>query len=148
MDTKLYNTRITINLDAVGEPDVIAYLDGVPFTFIRKISGPTSFMVNRDLTDGSHVLEIKHLHKQNDDPSTALIIKSITFNDITRDNFIWTGKYTPDYPEPWATEQGDTLARELTHTGYLGWNGTWRLDFTAPIFTWIHGVENLGWIYD
>lgn len=148
MATKLYNTRITIDLDSVGTPDCIAYLDGVPFTFVRQITGPTSFMVDQMLLSGDHTLEIKHLNKSADDPNTALVIKSIKFNDIASDKFIWRGIYTPEYPEPWATEQGATLARELTHTGYLGWNGTWRLEFTAPVFTWIHGVENLGWIYD
>lgn len=147
MAIKLYNTRITIELDTVGAPNGVAYLDGVPFTSVQKISGPTSFMVNQMLPAGDHVLEIKHLHKPADDPSTALIIKSITFNNIPSDKFVWAGKYTPEYPEPWATEQGSTLARELDHTGYLGWNGVWRLEFTAPIFTWIHGVEDLGWIY-
>jgi hypothetical protein len=33
------------------------------------------------------------------------------------------------------------------HT-YLSWNGKWTLTFDVPVFTWIHRVQNLGWIYD
>jgi hypothetical protein len=29
----------------------------------------------------------------------------------------------------------------------MGWNGRWELNFRVPIFTWIHQLENLGWIY-
>jgi len=146
MDTKLYTTRIQLDLDSIGSAGCIVYLDGRPVTFDRAITGPTSFEFNRELTAGLHTLEIEHRHKQPNDADTALIIRSISFNDITSDKFIWRGVYTPDYPEPWASEQ-TTLAQEITMTNYLGWNGTWRLEFAAPVFTWIHQVEDLGWIY-
>ena len=32
------------------------------------------------------------------------------------------------------------------HT-YLGWNGRWVLEFETPVFTWIHRLEDLGWLY-
>jgi hypothetical protein len=136
MDTKRYTTRIDIDLGQVGQPDYQIRLDG-------RLIG---CHITAELTAGTHVLEIEHLNKQPDDPRTALIIRSIKFNDITSDKFVWRGVYTPDYPEPWASEQTN-LAQEITNTNYLGWNGIWRLEFTAPIFTWIHGVEDLGWIY-
>ena len=60
--------------------------------------------------------------------------------------FAWAGIYRPEYPEPWASEQTN-LATELSSHTYLGWNGTWRLTFGVPVFTWIHQVQNLGWIY-
>lgn len=150
MTTKLYSTRIDVELGAVGQPNFVAYLDGVPFTYSRQLQDTTTFRVSRDLAAGRHVLEIKHQHKEPHDPSTALIVKSIQLNGIVSDQFVWHGVYTPEYPEPWATEQrvqGIDLAAALPGNNYLGWNGTWRLEFTTPVFTWIHGVENLGWIY-
>jgi hypothetical protein len=78
-------------------------------------------------------------------------ITSLAFNGIASAKFIWHGRYCPEYPEPWATEQqaqGLVLESEISNTDYLGWNGEWSLDFTVPVFTWIHKTENLGWIYD
>ena len=146
MATKKYTTRIHLELDTINAASCIVYIDGQPVTFDRVIQGPTEYKFDTELSSGTHCLEIKHLHKQPTDPDTALIIKSITFNDITSDKFVWEGIYYPEYPKPWAAEQGH-LPQELTATKHLGWNGVWRLTFTAPIFTWIHTVENLGWIY-
>lgn len=44
--------------------------------------------------------------------------------------------------------QTETLPKFQTNATYLGWNGLWVLEFELPIFTWIHKLENLGWIYD
>lgn len=137
MATKLYSTRINIELDLVGTPHYEIRLDGIPVTT----------NIDCDLYSGTHTLEIEHVNKHPHDATTALIVKSIIFNDITSDKFVWQGVYTPDYPEPWASEQ-TLLAPELPANNYLGWNGVWRLTFTAPVFTWIHQVEDLGWIYD
>lgn len=37
--------------------------------------------------------------------------------------------------------------QEYTKPSYLGWNGMWKFQFEIPIFTWIHKLEGLGWIY-
>jgi hypothetical protein len=149
MDTRLYPTTIEIDLAVVGRPCGRIQLDGRPVTFGRVISEPTTVTVTQDLSAGAHCLEIHHQHKAAEDPDTALIVQAIRFNSIGDDQFVWSGRYRPDYPEPWATQQqalGNTLALEI-ESNYLGWNGIWRLEFTAPIFTWIHQVRNLGWIY-
>ena len=136
MDIKTYTTQIEIELTQIGNPEFQLRLDG---TVVNT-------SISTQLSPGNHCLEIEHMNKDATDSDTALIIQSITFNSITSPNFVWAGIYTPVYPEPWASSQSN-LAAELTNTGYLGWNGVWRLEFTAPIFTWIHQVENLGWIY-
>ena len=140
MDTKLYPTRIVIELEHVGTPDYIIRLDGIAIGTTIAI----------DLGAGAHCLEIEHLNKLSSDPTTALVIKSITFNDITSPKFVWAGIYEPKYPEPWATEQqnqGVVLKQHLCSHDNLGWNGKWTLTFTAPVFTWIHKTQDLGWIY-
>ena len=80
----------------------------------------------------------------------AVVIESVSFFDIEDPKFAWAGVYTPVYPEPWATEQQDqgvVLKPHLCPHTYLGWNGKWTLTFDLPVFTWIHRVQNLGWIY-
>lgn len=108
-------------------------------------------MLAEYLTAGLHALEIELLHKPDHDPDQALKIKNLVLGDVHSPRFIWQGVYTPRYPEPWAAQQrqnGIQLEHCLRNTDYLGWNGVWRLEFTIPIFTWIHQIEGLGWIYD
>lgn len=136
MVTKTYLTRINIELELVGRPAYVVRLNGQVIDLVSQ----------HKLETGVHCLTVDHINKDATDPTTAVVIKRIAFNDIASPKFVWLGQYTPDYPEPWASEQAN-LPTILTNTGYLGWNGQWRLEFTAPVFTWIHGVENLGWIY-
>lgn len=97
-------------------------------------------------------LTVELINKQDSDTviehnlDKAVIIESISFFGIEDPRFVWAGEYRPDYPEPWASEQTD-LAPVLKNHNYLGWNGKWTLTFDVPVFTWIHQVQNLGWIY-
>lgn len=92
-------------------------------------------------------LELEFANKPADDPDMAVIIDKIEFFGISDPKFAWQGVYTPVYPEPWYSQQLQKPPKELSHHTYLGWNGTWRLDFTVPVFTWMHKTLNLGWIY-
>lgn len=81
----------------------------------------------------------------------AVSIETLKFFGIQDPKFAWAGIYEPDYPEPWASEQaskGVVLKQQLTNYNYLGWNGKWTLTFDIPVFTWIHKLQNLGWIYN
>lgn len=80
----------------------------------------------------------------------AVVVESVSFFGIEDPKFAWAGVYEPRYPEPWATEQADqgvVLKPQLCSHTYLGWNGKWTLTFDVPVFTWIHKIQNLGWIY-
>ena len=92
-------------------------------------------------------LIVEFVEKQDQE---AVIIESISFFGIQDPKFAWVGVYKPEYPEPWATEQrsqGIILQPSLCPHTYLGWPGKWTLTFDVPVFTWIHKVQNLGWIY-
>jgi hypothetical protein len=102
-------------------------------------------------------LTIELLNKTNADTvpdqglDKAVIIERINFFNIEDPRFVWHGIYEPDYPEPWASEQkkqGLELKKQLSNHNYLSWNGKWTLTFTVPVFTWIHHIQNLGWMYD
>lgn len=109
------------------------------------------------LESSSSTLTVELLNKINEDTvpdkglDKAVIIESISFFNINDPKFVWLGVYEPTYPEPWATEQrnqGVVLMPQITNQTYLAWNGKWTLTFDIPVFTWIHKVQNLGWIYD
>lgn len=111
----------------------------------------TAFIFSEVLTVGTHKLSVTLDNKTNSDSNLHITVSRVTFEGITSPSFVYQGVYRPEYPEPWATEQqtlGVNLENELVGVTELGWNGTWELEFTVPVFTWIHRVEHLGWIYD
>lgn len=92
-------------------------------------------------------VEVVFYNKPSLDNTMAVIIDKIEFFGISDPKFVWAGVYTPKYPEPWLSQQTPKPAAQLHQKNYLGWNGTWRLDFDMPVFTWMHKQLNLGWIY-
>jgi hypothetical protein len=92
---------------------------------------------------GTVDLSIEHYDKAELDPTTALIIDQIRFNEIISPKFVYQGVYYPAYPKHLINNE-----KVISHQNYLSWNGTWRLEFTLPIYIWIHKTLDLGWIYD
>jgi hypothetical protein len=92
-------------------------------------------------------LEIVFMNKPEHDISMAVVVDTVEFFGITDPTFVWAGTYTPKYPEPWYSQQIEKPPEHLPQQNYMGWNGTWRLDFSVPVFTWMHKTLNLGWIY-
>lgn len=139
------DTRFSIKLIPHGSPIITYGLDqSVGETL--ELNAPAELQFAVDLESGPHTFYIDFRNKTNDTPEMAVEIDSVTFEGITVDRFKWAGVYTPDYPEPWASTQTN-LQPTLPSATYLGWNGRWELPFTTPIFTWIHQIEHLGWIY-
>jgi hypothetical protein len=104
--------------------------------------------------DNTSILSVELLNKTDTDTipdkglDKAVIIESVGFFGINDPRFVWSGEYRPDYPEPWYSEQLAKPEPLLKNHTYLSWNGKWTLTFDVPVFTWIHRVQNLGWIYD
>lgn len=107
--------------------------------------------------DDKFILSVEHYGKTAKDHDvvhnldTAVVVDRIVLNGIESRRFIWQGLYTPHYEETYVADlqrNGVTLEPVLKNCNYLGWNGVWSLEFTAPVFTWIHQLEHLGWIYD
>jgi len=119
------------------------------------LSGPQfkdrdKIKLSRELLPGDHRLEIiyHNMHKPSKDhKDMAVLIERVTFQSVEHDFKIWS-RYIPDYPDIWLQEQktlGFFPAKEI-HSNYLGWNGTWFLDFQTPIYQWIHRRLDLGWL--
>ena len=73
-----------------------------------------------------------------------LNIKSIEIDEIDIGSLVYEGTYTPDYPEPWATQQresGAKLQESLKNVTAMGHNGTWQFKFASPFYMWL--LENL-----
>ena len=73
-----------------------------------------------------------------------LHIKRIEIDEIDLGSLVFTGVYTPKYPEPWATqmaESGKELRESFTNVTQMGHNGEWKFTFTTPFYMWL--LENL-----
>ena len=73
-----------------------------------------------------------------------LHIKSIEIDEIDIGGLVYEGVYTPQYPEPWATQQreaGLELQESFKNVIVMGHDGTWRFQFESPFYMWL--LENL-----
>ena len=141
MAINIYPVDIEILLKPVGQPKCTISIDDQRQDItIEQETWVKLFYQGH----GTARLSIEHYGKSDSDPSTALIIEQIKFNEIISPRFVYRGIYTPNYPKHLL----DSNAGPTLQQNYLSWNGVWTLDFTLPIYTWIHKVEDLGWIYD
>lgn len=134
-----YLVKVRVTLEPVGQPWVSVGFEDCKKT--QQLTTTTMFEFEFD-ADHNCVLEVEHFDKADTDATTAVIIKDISFFDISDPKFVWSGVYHPNYPEHYVDKV--TL---LPGQGYLGWNGVYRLEFSVPVFTWMHRTMNLGWIY-
>ena len=73
-----------------------------------------------------------------------LHIKSIEIDEIDIGPLVYEGVYTPQYPEPWATQQRDSgveLPESFKNVTTMGHNAKWRFKFSSPFYMWL--LENL-----
>jgi len=136
--------KLQVKLTPVGEPWVRVQAPG--FDQYQQLLHDMVFDIKFITSSTQATLTIEHCCKSANDPTTAVIVDSVSFFGIQDPRFAWAGVYRPNYPEPWASEQTDLVSELSPHT-YLGWNGCWSLTFGVPVFTWIHQTQNLGWIY-
>ena len=145
----MYLTELTVTLCPVNHnrplPVRIGIGNDVKEILIDSVTTKTfEFYHSKDICS----LHVEFMDKKDQE---AVIIEKVSFFGIEDPRFAWAGIYRPRYPEPWATEQtnaGIVLTSELCPHTYLSWPGPWTLTIGVPIFTWIHNLQNLGWIYD
>jgi len=139
MDIRTYTVDISLLLRPINRPDCRISIGNQTQEFIVD----QDTWIKLSLTGiGPYRLTVEHRNKRDSDPDTALIVEQIRFNEITSPRFVWEGIYYPNYPCHMSGQS------ELKAHNYLSWNGIWQLEFTLPIYTWIHKIEDLGWIYD
>jgi hypothetical protein len=74
----------------------------------------------------------------------SLHIKAIEVDEIDIGALVYEGVYSPEYPEPWASQQrqaGVEVPESFKNATQLGHNGKWRFTFKSPFYIWL--LENL-----
>ena len=140
-----YSTEFSINLIPRGS--VSPHIKITVGDYYREmyLENPLLLSFSMDFDSGPQKFILEFDNKVND---SAVEIGNVEFEGMTLDRFKWSSRYYPVYPEPWVSEQLLPLPEYQESATYLGWNGRWELYFETPIFTWIHRLENLGWIYN
>lgn len=151
MTTNIYSVDVSILLTAIGTPACKIWLGGstvdlLHYQFQNLVVNNRQWINLSYHGPESGKLIIEHCGKSDEDRSTAVVVNQIRFNEIYDPGFVYKGVYTPKYPSH--IIRNNTTPDHIPGQNYLGWNGTWTLDFTLPIYTWIHQTKNLGWIYD
>jgi len=129
------------------QPEITYGIDDLTINTIQ-IQNYTTLRLAYSLAPGQHKLWFTFNNKDynesrlEEDLDMAVEIDRVSIEGITVDRFKWAANYYPDYPADYPDKQ-----KVVKSATYLGWNGLWELEFTAPVFTWIHQVENLGWLY-
>jgi hypothetical protein len=117
------------------KPDVIEFEheleEGNEYSLLIKRSNKT---INQTVVnEEGDILKDQLLH-----------IKSIEIDEIELGALLYEGVYTPEYPEPWASQQrdsGNELPKTFKNVTQIGHNGEWRFTFESPFYQWL--LENL-----
>lgn len=101
--------------------------------------------------EGDHIIRFEFFNKTNEDTQDgkdkAIIIRDVKINSISDPKILLATKYKPNYPEPWLSQQTSKPDPVLFGQDYLGWNGTWELEYSVPAFQWLHKTLDLGQQY-
>jgi hypothetical protein len=137
--TTEYPVKMTVTLEPVQSPYVTITVDKIVYK--QQLFTTTSF--DFDFVAANQAsLVLEHHSKSDKDPDTAVIIRRIEFYGISDPRFIWAGTYYPVYPSHYSDQKSSRPGQD-----YLGWNGTYVLEFRVPVFSWIHQIQDMGWLY-
>jgi len=151
------NMAITTDISLLLEPK---FYDDLPYVVVKiddiilfdgRLYNGSGITYHGDLSIGDHTISVMFNNKKDDECDLtcgldkAVIVKGVRFFGIGSKKIRNKGIYTPDYPTQYALDHN--LEKTPQTYGYMGWNGVWELSFRVPIFSWLHEVEQLGWIY-
>jgi hypothetical protein len=159
MATEKLKFKLELYATMWDKPPHAEILIGDKSYFHNDITGteenPAVIEFEHELTEGeqydliiNRAGKTKHQTVVNDDgdilKDQILHIKSIEIDEIDIGALVYEGVYTPEYPEPWATQQkeaGKNLEESFKNVTALGHNGTWSFSFESPFYMWL--LENL-----
>lgn len=135
--------------DIIEPPSIILKMDE-EVIHDGDLPHDNNFKYCGDVNVGTHTISLEFLNKHDSGVDHAVVIDKILFFSIESKKVLFNSTYIPKYPKAYkesSLNENVVLDDVLTGCNYMGWNGTWKVNFDAPVFTWLHKNENLGWIY-
>ena len=131
---KSYPVKVEILLEPIGYPTVEVVCNNQVKT-MRLFREPSWTSFEFEQTPGPLQLTVEHRGRHPNDGVTAVEVKNVKINGIESPKIMYQGLYYPT----------GMPARKTT---YIDFNGVWVLDFSVPVYTWLHNTMGLGWIYE
>lgn len=154
MVTRSFETTIEVDVNPIWHNDPPIILYGFNNADKQLVLTQSKTIIDTDnLNIGSHCFCIKFMNKKDSDYDAVLgldkqiQIGTIKIDGFTIPRFNWIAEYSPEYPEPWFSQQIEPPPSVHIGATILGWNGEWKLKIESPIFPWIHKIENMGWVW-
>ena len=159
MATEKLKFKLELHATMWDRPPHAEILIGDESHFKGDITGtednPNVIEFEHEFTEGKkYVLIIKRSGKDNKQSvvndqgdllkDQLLKIKGIEIDEIDLGALVYEGVYTPEYPEPWATQQreaGVELQESFKNVTRMGHNGKWVFKLESPFYMWL--LENL-----
>ena len=122
-------------------PTIEIFFDSIKIFPLTTVSQAITINVPMEINSNFtlHHLEVRR-GNHNEIDSQSLCLKSVRADDIDLKKILPHTKFYPKYPLQWHAEQlvQGTVWPEF-HSGWLewGWNGTWKMEFTSPFYTWL-----------
>lgn len=121
-------------------PFVEIFNNNIKLVNLTKISDKTIIRFDLELMSNLDCeLEIKRTG-HNKINQQICQFRSFKVDDIDITPILDHGKFYPIYPEPWFTEQKQ---QDIDWPEYhlrwrdWGWNGSWKLHYKTPFYTWL-----------
>ena len=148
--------EITLSVDRrLGDPLIKIIVDD----YLTLVDGVAqeNYCFDINIPDTTHNLKIIHYgktvsdHQLNDHGKIVVDkhveIKSISMDNILLERELWDGKFFPVY-----LHKADDEPYFICPNLYLGYNGTWHLEFATPAANWLiaqrkHGPQLDGTIF-
>jgi len=118
-----------------------------------QLNHDQTFEYKQSVTQATHNITLEFLNKKDSDCigdlDKAVIIDKVTFFNIESNNVLLNSTYKPLYSTSYLKtliNENKPIKHELKGCNYMGWNGTWTLSFNIPVFSWLHKIDNLGWL--
>jgi hypothetical protein len=159
MQTERLKFKLELYATYWDKPPVAEILINSESQYRSEITGtekePTVIEFEKELTEGEkYSLTISRSGKDTKqtvvnaeggiEKDQLLHIKSIEIDEIDIGALVYEGIYTPEYPEPWYSQQvsaGNAPEKSFKNVTTMGHNGTWTLAFESPFYMWL--LENL-----
>jgi hypothetical protein len=133
--------------DHFGPPMCRIIIDDSAPTYDGPVLPEMSFSI--PIIAGEHELRIVHYGKTNDDHliENGVILKDKHFeltdlhlDDVALGAELWEGAFFPVYGQDYVEDckkNNIKLQYSICPNLYFGHNGSWRLNFVYPIYTWL-----------
>ena len=149
------NVKLGVTLEPIWwskTPEIVVCLNQIEL-FAGTLCQPVTLEWTLPANDLNH-FTIRLCNKEDSDTQNnkdmAIKILQLRIEGFAFDSFMHLAEYRPEYSQGYYeyASNNNLTVNSIIKSNYMGFNGEWGIKFAWPTFTWIHEIENLGWIHE